>query len=158
MELTEFVRELGGIYEHSPWVAEAGWHARPFSTLEDLHSAMQQAVRHAPLETQLALIQAHPLLGAEKLSTLTPSSRAEQSSAKLDELSVQEKAEFERLNTAYQQRFNFPFIIAVAGRTREEILDAMRERLGNSREQEFEKCLQEIGQIAKLRLQKLVGA
>lgn len=154
----EFVRELGDIYEHSPWVAEAAWPAGPFSTMEQLHDAMQQSVRRAPVEQQLALIQAHPLLGTDKLSTLTPSSQTEQSSAKLDQLSAQERAEFERLNTAYQQRFKFPFIIAVSGRSRGEILDAMRERLGNSREQEFEKCLQEIGQIAKLRLQKLAGA
>ncbi len=158
MELAEFVGELGGIYEHSPWVAEAAWRAGPFSTLEQLHDAMQQAVRQAASEQQLALVQAHPMLGTAKLGTLTPSSLAEQSGAKLDQLSAQEKAEFARLNTAYQQRFNFPFIIAVAGRTREDILEAMRERLANSREQEFEKCLQEIGQIAKHRLRNLLGA
>ena len=154
----DFRRALGAVFEHSPWVAERAWPARPFPTLDALHAAMAAAVRQASREEQLALLRAHPDLGgkASRAGAMTEASVAEQSSAGLDRLSLEEYARFERLNTAYRAKFDFPFVIAVRHHDKRAILDAFAERLGHTVEQEREAALAQVFDIARLRVDGLV--
>lgn len=153
-----FVDGLGRVYEHSPWVAEQAWLERPFRSVEALWAAMQRTVKKADREAQLELIRAHPEL-AGKLAIagkLTADSRTEQASAGLDRCTPEEFEQFQALNDAYRRKFGFPFIVAVRGLTRGEILARLRQRVANSAEGEFETCVQEIGRIARFRLDDLI--
>ena len=156
LDRAAFVARLGGIYEHSPWVAERSWTARPFASVEALHAAMQSAMLSASPQEQQALIEAHPeLLGRLEAAQLTDSSRAEQASAGLDRCSAEEKARMRELNAAYRAKFGFPFIVAVRGLDWGGIRARMEARLANDREREFATALAEIGRIARLRLEAL---
>jgi len=151
-----FVARLGSIYEHSPWVAEAAWDARPFADLDALHDAMQSAMLAASVARRQALIDAHPeLLGRLEAARLTESSRAEQASAGLDRCTAEEKARMQALNARYREKFGFPFIVAVRGLDWAGIIDRMEGRLHNDRERELATALAEIGRIARLRLEAL---
>ena len=151
-----FVARLGGIYEHSPWVAEASWDARPFASVDALHAAMQRAMLGAAVDRQQALVDAHPeLLGRLEAAALTASSRAEQASAGLDRCTPEQKARMRELNARYREKFGFPFIVAVRGLDWGGILERMERRLGNDRAAEFATALAEIGRIARLRLEAL---
>lgn len=158
MSSDDFRRTLGAIFEHSPWVAEGAWPARPFPTLDALHAAMVAAVRQASREAQLALLRAHPDLGgkAARAGLMTDASVTEQSSAGLDRLSDEEYERFERLNTAYRAKFGFPFVIAVRHHDKRAILEAFGERLEHTVEQELEAALAQVFDIARLRLDGLV--
>ena len=151
----EFVAALDGVYEHSPWVAAAAWHKRPFKTLADLHGACSESVREADVERQLALIRAHPELAGKAAirGELTEDSTREQSGAGLDRCSPEEFKRITELNRAYSEKFGFPFIIAVRGHTRESIIASLAERLQHTRGAEFEEALRQIDQIAMFRLQ-----
>ena len=148
MNREQFVEKYGSIYEHSPWVAEAAFGA------PDIAAAMRQAVEQAGPELQLKLILAHPDLG-EKLDTLTASSVSEQQGAGLNQCSPEEFAEFQQLNLAYKARFGFPFIVAVKGLNRQQILELFRQRIHHDREQEFRTALDQIHRIAGFRLEAL---
>jgi 2-oxo-4-hydroxy-4-carboxy-5-ureidoimidazoline decarboxylase len=154
----EFVEALGGIFEHSPWVAEAVVDARPFGTIEALHAAMVAAVMAAPAERQLALLQAHPEL-AGKLARdggLSEASAGEQASLGLDRLEADEIARFDAANARYRERFGFPFIVAVkAQRDRRAILDLLETRAGHDRPTEIATALAEVAKIARFRLEAL---
>jgi 2-oxo-4-hydroxy-4-carboxy-5-ureidoimidazoline decarboxylase len=154
-----FVAVLGGIFEHSPWVAEGAFDARPFRDLGALHAAMVAVVRGAGRERQLALVRAHPQLAGREAAagTLTSDSSAEQASAGLDRCTPEELVALRERNAAYLERFGFPFVMAVKGRSRHEILAAMVARLGNDGEAEIDRCLEEIAQIARRRLEALLG-
>jgi 2-oxo-4-hydroxy-4-carboxy-5-ureidoimidazoline decarboxylase len=159
-EDAEFVRELGGIYEHTPWVAAAVSRLRPFATLAALHEAMTEAVRKAPRDQRLALIAGHPdLAGKAALAgTLTADSTAEQASAGLNRLSEQEFSDFHRLNEAYRQKFGMPFIVCVRRHSKDSILRQFRLRLENNAEAEEDTALREIFRITALRLDQHVDA
>lgn len=154
----EFVHLLGGIYEHSPWVAERTWAARPFTDKENLLAALHETLMQAPATEQLALIQAHPdLAGKAALSgELTAASTHEQASAGLDQCSPEELARFQQLNSAYQARFGFPFIMAVKNATRQQILAGFETRIKHSPEQEFATALAQIQRIAAFRVHDLI--
>ncbi|KAA9005500.1 2-oxo-4-hydroxy-4-carboxy-5-ureidoimidazoline decarboxylase [Paenibacillus spiritus] len=154
MDREAFVSALGGIYEHSPWVAEAAWPERPFADVEDLHEAMEQAVRSAGEERSLALLRSHPDLATRM--QVTPLSAAEQRGAGLDRLAPEQFAEMSGLNRRYTEKFGFPFILAVRGRTADEILASLRERLPGERETELARAMQEVGRIAGFRLRDLI--
>lgn len=160
MDKETFVQTLGGVFEHSPWVAESTWADRPFLTVAELHATMLAVVMRAGLEAQLELIRAHPQLAGKEAqqNTLTAESHIEQNSAGLHCCSPDELTRLHLGNLAYLERFGFPFIMAVKGRTRLEILLAMDRRLRGKREEEFAKCLEEIGKIADFRLKKLFFA
>lgn len=149
-----FVARLGSIFERSPWIAERAWAAHPFDSVGELHRAMLAALEAASPEEQLALIRAHPELAGREAAegTLTADSTSEQKGAGLDRCSADELSRLHRLNADYRERFGFPFVIAVKGRSKHEIMDAIEERLGNDRDTEFGTCLSEIGRIARLRL------
>jgi OHCU decarboxylase len=156
----DFVRAIGPVFEHSPWIAESTWPKRPFASLEELHHAACATVTEAREEKQLALIRAHPdLVGRAALAgTLTPSSTAEQASAGLDKLTPEEIAAFQRLNEEYKDQFRFPFVICARLNKKEAILEGFRKRLKHSREEEIKSALEEIFKIARLRLQDIVEA
>jgi OHCU decarboxylase len=156
MDRMIFVELFGDIFEHSPWIAERTYDAGLTTgqdTTEGLHAAMVNALSEATREQKLALINAHPdLAGRLKLADLTVDSRGEQSSAGLDSLTSEERDRFLKLNDAYRQKFGFPFIMAVKGRSKDEILAAFEERLEHETDQEFETALVQIELIALLRL------
>ena len=153
-----FVAVLGGIFEHSPWVAEQAWNARPFASIDALHAAMVDAVRAANAPAQLALICAHPeLAGKESAAgTLTQDSFAEQAGAGLDRCTAEELDRLHQLNHAYREKFGFPFVMAVKHRSTHDILAALALRTGHGRDEEFTACLAEIGKIGRLRLNALL--
>jgi OHCU decarboxylase len=146
----EFLKTYGGIYEHSPWIAEAAF-AAGAETLEDIHAAMKLAVTNAAHDKKLALIRAHPDLACAERN-LTAESTSEQAGAGLNECSSAEFAEFQNLNAEYKKKFGFPFIIAVKGLNRTDILHAFRNRIRNGAAAEFETALEQIHRIAKFRL------
>ncbi len=153
-----FITRFGGIYEHSPWVAEAIFDkGNAPDDINQLAQAMAVVVDGAAHERQLALLRAHPDL-AGRLAVrgeLTQASTDEQKSAGLDQCSHEELEKFQTLNKAYTGKFGFPFILAVSGTTRTQILENFETRLGNSSEQEFAAALAEVHKIARIRLEKL---
>ena len=150
----DFAAALGDIFEHSPWIAERAFTARPFPTVAALHDAMMAALDAASAEEKLALIRAHPALGGKvaREGAMADASRREQGALGLDRLSDAEFAAFQTLNAAYAQRFDFPFIIAVGRHTRTSILSQLARRAANDRDTERAAALREIGHIARLRL------
>lgn len=156
----DFIDALAGIYEHSPWIAEAVVAKRPFASLAALHEAMIAVVRAASAEKQLALVKAHPDLAgkAARAGELTAASTNEQMSAGLDRLSEADYARFHQLNDGYKARFGFPFIVCVRRHTKDSILRAFEQRLAHSADQELSTALTEIFRIAALRLDQTVVA
>lgn len=151
----EFTRTLAGVFEHSPWIPERAWAARPFDSVDALHRTLVEVMRDADPAEQLALIAAHPELAGREAAagTLTDASTNEQRGAGLDQCSPEELARLRRLNAAYRERFGFPFVIAVKGRSRHQIMDVIDERLRHDRDTEFATCLDQIAQIARFRLE-----
>jgi 2-oxo-4-hydroxy-4-carboxy-5-ureidoimidazoline decarboxylase len=154
MDRSSFVGRIGGVYEHSPWVAEAAWEHRPFANLDALHSAMDAVVRAAPEPKRWALIQAHPDLAGQlaKLGQLTDASTREQAEAGLRELTSDIATELDRRNTAYREKFGFPFIICARLNNVKTILAALANRLKHDQATEIALALEEISKIARLRL------
>lgn len=158
MNAQAFIERFGGIYEHSPWVAEL---AAPIvggaAGMEAIARVMADCVDNAPRERQLELIRAHPDLAgrAQIAGDLTAASTEEQSSAGLDKCSPEEFARFRALNDAYREKFGFPFVMAVKRASRRQILEAFEKRLENDYDEEFETALAEIHRIAKLRLEAM---
>lgn len=159
LERDAFVAQLGGIFEHSRWVAERAWPARPFSSLGELHARMVAVVARSSREEQLHLIRSHPdLLGRLPQATpLSAESMREQSAAGLREADDAELARLAALNAAYREKFGFPFILAVRGVVRAQILASLAARLADPPEQEFAQCLAQIERIARFRLEDLIG-
>ena len=152
-----FVAALGEVFEHAPWVAEAVVAGRPYPTVAALHDAMIGAVRSAAADRQLAFIQGHPELGSRVgQAELTDASEAEQGSLGLNSLSAEEFAAFSRMNRAYREKFNVPFIICVRRHTRDSILRNFAQRLENDVPAERAQALTQIGLITRLRLVALV--
>jgi 2-oxo-4-hydroxy-4-carboxy-5-ureidoimidazoline decarboxylase len=145
-----FVRALGWTVDDSPWVAERAWDQRPFESLEALHEAMAEVVRHASREEQLALLRAHPDLGSR--ARMSSASEGEQSGAGLDCMPTDAFARLQERNAAYRAKFGFPFLYAVKGSSWPQILEALDARLGNSPEEEFAAALEQVCRIAWFRL------
>ncbi len=158
LDTPAFTQRLGGIFEHSPWVAERVVNLRPFASTQALHAAMVAAIEAEGSDAQLKLIRAHPELAGKAAvrGELTEESNREQSGAGLDRCTPQEFAELQDLNTRYNQKFGFPFIVAVRGHTRHSIIALMAQRLGNNVEAEQRECLQQIYKIGEFRLADLV--
>lgn len=160
MSQESFLNSFGSVYEHSAWIAEAvyaGGLSPAEDTPEGMAAAMGRALAEAGEDRKLALIRAHPDLAgrAAIAGDLTEASRVEQAGAGLDCCTAQEYRRFQELNRAYKEKFGFPFIIAVAGKTRAEILAAFEARVENDRDTEFAAALGEINEIARLRLSAL---
>ena len=157
----EFAHHLGGIYEHSPWIPAGICPQRPFADATRLRAALRQSVSDATRAQQLALLLAHPELAGKEAQagSLTVHSSQEQQGAGLVNLSAAEQAEIADLNRAYRKKFGFPFIIAVRHHTKSSILSEFRRRAaGSDLDQELQTCLEQVHEIAHLRLEALLGA
>jgi len=155
----DFVRVVGPVFEHSPWIADRTWTKRPFASLKDLHRALCETVKNAGEDRQLALIRAHPdLVGRAALAgTLTCESTGEQASAGLNKLAPEEIDLFQKQNAAYRDKFGFPFVICARLNKKKAIIVGFKERLKNSRHQETKTALEEIFKIAELRLRDMIS-
>jgi 2-oxo-4-hydroxy-4-carboxy-5-ureidoimidazoline decarboxylase len=156
MSREQFSEVLGGIFENAPWVAEGAWEHRPFKTRKQLHDTMLDVVVRAPEETVTALFRGHPDL-ATRLE-VTEYSAAEQRGAGLSRLTQEEYEVFAALNREYTDKFGFPFIMAVKGKSKSEILIAMQVRVHHSEAEEREAALGEIRKITGFRLEDLLDA
>lgn len=156
MDRETFVATLGWVFENSPWVAERAYARGPFADLEALHQAMVDTVADAPSEDQVALIRAHPDLGTR--ARMSSASTGEQSRAGLDQLTLEEYQEFHSLNSAYREKFGFPFIYAVKGSTKEDVLRALEQRLASDAAAEHALALTQIYRIAQIRLEETLHA
>lgn len=160
----EFIDALRGIYEHSPWIPERAAAKRPFASIAALKLALQEVVAQASDAEQLALLRAHPELAGKAAiaGILTAESTCEQASSGLTVCSAQEYAALHRLNAEYNEKFGFPFILAVRGPTgrgltRQEIIATFERRLKNQRADEMAECLRQVHRIAEIRLGDLLG-
>jgi 2-oxo-4-hydroxy-4-carboxy-5-ureidoimidazoline decarboxylase len=149
-----FVAALGAIFEDSPWAAERTWRHRPFASVEALHRAMRVEVSASSREEQLALLRAHPDLGTR--ARMTHASAGEQAGAGLDRLTPDEFDRLRQLNAAYREKFGFPFLFAVKGSTKHQVLAALEARLPAAPDDEFEEALRQVFRIAWFRLQDAV--
>ena len=160
-----FVAALEGTYEHSPWIAERAWALRPFATLAGLRQALVQVVREAGVETQLALIRAHPELAGKAMvsQALSAESANEQGKAGLTDCSAEEFATIRRLNAEYNARFGFPFVLAVrgprgTGLDKAQIIATFERRSRQHPDFERDECLRNIHRIAEIRLDDKFGS
>jgi 2-oxo-4-hydroxy-4-carboxy-5-ureidoimidazoline decarboxylase len=166
MQLSPFVAQFGSVFEHSSWVAEgvfeqAGDESLDISALtaEQLFQRFETVFMTAPRDRQMATLRAHPTLACalDEREQLTVDSASEQSAAGLDLCTAAEFAEFNRLNTKYSETFGFPFVIAVKGLDRQEILNNFRARVQHDSGQEFETALKQVCRIARFRIEALLN-
>jgi 2-oxo-4-hydroxy-4-carboxy-5-ureidoimidazoline decarboxylase len=155
MDRGQFVNRFGDVAEHSSWVTETAAKRRPYADREAMIEAFAKAVRSASVADQLELLRAHPDL-AGKARAITDVSRLEQKGAGLDALSESEFDRFEELNARYRARFGFPFILAVKGATKEQILAAFEQRIGNSQVAELDNAIDQVCRILRFRLEERV--
>ncbi len=156
----DFVRRFGGVFEHSPWIAERAWHLEmgpAHNSADGVHSLLCRIFRSAGEDERLGVLRAHPDLAGRLAAAkrLTAESTREQASAGLDALTDQERARFTELNAKYVERFGFPFIIAVKGLSKDQILASFETRIANSRTSEFTTACRQVERIAELRLRDM---
>ena len=151
-----FAAAIGWVFEHSPWAAERAWRRRPFGSLDELLSALVAEVSAAHPEEQLALLRAHPDLGSR--ARMTEASTSEQAGAGLDSLTVDESERLHQLSRAYREKFGFPFLLAVKGTTKHDVLAALAARLSAPPDHELAEALRQVFRIAWFRLQDVVTA
>jgi OHCU decarboxylase len=150
-----FVDAIGWVFERSPWVAERVWAYRPFRSIDELYAAMVSQVIAAAEDEQIELLRAHPELGAR--ARMSQASEGEQAAAGLDSLSVAEFDRLTALNQEYKEKFGFPFVYAVKGRSKQDILDALERRLAASRPDELVEALRQVFRIARFRLEGVIA-
>jgi 2-oxo-4-hydroxy-4-carboxy-5-ureidoimidazoline decarboxylase len=153
-----FVTCFGGVFEGSPWIADAAWDRGPYADVSALHAAMVAIVQGAPADARLALIRAHPELAGKAAiaGALTAESSREQAAAGLDRLTPEQHARILELTAAYRARFGFPFVVCAREHTPDSIIATAAERLGHHPDLEERTALAEIAKIAALRLADLV--
>jgi OHCU decarboxylase len=153
-----FVAVFGGVFEDSPWIADAAWADAPFGSVDALHAAMVAVVDNAPREARLALIRAHPELAGKAAIAghLGRESTREQAAAGLDQLTAAQHAELLSLTARYRERFGYPFVVCAREHTAASIIASVTRRLGADPEEEERTARLEIAKIARLRLADLV--
>jgi 2-oxo-4-hydroxy-4-carboxy-5-ureidoimidazoline decarboxylase len=156
MSPAAFADAFGDVAEHSPWVARNAAGARPFASRDAMIGAFRGAVMAATEPAQLALIRAHPDLAAK--AKLTADSSREQADAGLEGLGAEDFARFTRLNDLYKSKFDFPFIFAVKGATKDMILASFAERVESAKDDEFAMALGEVCRIFRFRIEERVAA
>lgn len=160
LDRARFLGLLGGIFEHSPWVAEQAWRKRPFASLDGLHEAMTGAVANASREEKLALVRAHPELAGREAGegSLTADSSSEQGRLGFTRLSREELQDMRMLNRRYREKFGFPCIVALRLHAdRSSVMAEMERRLANDGETELRNALEQIHHITRGRLEKLLN-
>ena len=155
-----FIDLLGSIYEHSVWVAKKAYEQRPFDSIDSLQKIMLDIVQTSTIDDRLTLIRNHPELAGKEADegTLTADSQKEQSSAGLNQCSAEELKHIRDLNKGYLDKFGFPFVIAVSGLNKHQVIAAMQMRMANDYDTEFSTSINEIGKIARIRLDALFNA
>ena len=152
---SEFIKVFANIFENAIWIAEELYNQKPFDNFEALSSKILNIFETTTREKQLKILKAHPDLASKtKINLLTPDSLKEQTNAGLDQCTEEEFDEFKKLNDSYK-KFGFPFILAVSGKTKNEILNNFRKRISSNPEIEFEEAIKQVKQIAILRLRNL---
>ncbi len=157
MNRLEFVKLFGGVFEHSPWIAERAYELEigpAHDCATGVHNLLARSFRAASRSERLGVLNAHPDLAGKLAAAkkLTEDSTREQASAGLDHLTDAERERFQALNTAYVERFGFPFIMAVKGQGKGAILQAFEDRIGNDENTEFDTACRQVEKIALLRL------
>jgi len=160
MDKTEFMALFGSVFEHSPWIARLVWDSDldgSHDTAAGLHQSFREVIRQSGREEKLALLRAHPELAAGVASDeqLTESSQREQHGAGLDRCSPEEFSEFKKLNDSYREKFGFPFIMAVKGSNRHDILESFRARLQNTGDEEFQTAVEQVIRIGRFRIDSI---
>ena len=154
---TEFTEVFGNIFENASWIAEKLYTLKPFKNFEDLSQKMLNIFENIDKEKKLKILNSHPdLADKTKIGSLTQDSNKEQNTAGLDKCSEEEFNEFKKLNKKYKEKFGFPFIYAVKGKSKNEILNNFKERINNSLENEFLEAKKQVKKIATFRLEELI--
>ena len=152
---SQFIKVFANIFENAQWIAEELYNQKPFDDFKELSSKILNIFETATREKQLKILKAHPdLANKTKISLLTPDSLKEQTDAELDQCTEEEFNEFKKLNDTYK-KFGFPFILAVKGKTKNEILNIFKKRISSDPETEFNEAIKQVKQIASLRLKEL---
>ena len=152
----EFTDFFGNIFENAGWIAEELYKQKPFNNFQDLSKKMHKIFDNTDVEGKLKILNSHPdLANKAKIGSLTPDSNKEQAGAGLDQCTEKEFEEFKNLNLIYKNTFGFPFIIAVKGKNKLEILDSFKKRLLSDKQIEFDEAIKQAKQIANLRLNEL---
>ena len=154
LDKSEFLTIFGNIFEKSKWISEKAFDLRPYESLESFISKVLEIYDNSNNEIILKILNLHPELAIEK--KLTSNSEAEQSKANLKECTPEEFNEFKKLNFDYKKKFNFPFIIAVKGRKKTEILNIFKKRINNSIDTEFLEAKNQVKKIAMFRLEEII--
>ena len=153
---SEFVKVFANIFENASWIAKDVYNEKPFKDFADLSQKMLSIFSTSTKENQLKILKAHPdLADKTKIGSLTPDSKKEQSNAGLDQCSEEEFNEFKNLNNEYKKKFGFPFIYAVKGKEKKEILSNFRQRSLNNINVEFIEAKKQVKIIASLRLNEI---
>ena len=151
---TEFISIFGNIFEKTEWIAERCYESKPYNNLDELVSKMMKIFENSEKEKHLEILNSHPDLAVEK--RLTEDSKNEQKNASLNQCNDKEFVEFKNLNEEYKKKFGFPFIIAVKGKNKEEILNSFRQRITNNINLEFEEAKKQVKKIASFRLGEII--
>ena len=151
---SDFLTIFGNVFEKSEWISEKVFDLRPFKNFEDLFSKIIGIYENSDKKIILKILNSHPELAVEK--KLTMNSKNEQKNANLNECTNDEYNEFKKLNIEYKKKFDFPFIIAIKGKNKDEILDYFRERIKNSLDEEFLEAKKQVKKIATFRLEEII--
>jgi len=151
---SEFISIFGNIFEKTEWIAERCYESKPYNNLDELVSKMMKIFENIEKERHLEILNSHPDLAVEK--KLTEDSKNEQKNASLNQCTDEEFVEFKKLNEEYKKKFGFPFIIAVKGKNKEEILNSFRQRITNNINLEFEEAKKQVKKIASFRLGEII--
>ena len=122
----DFISIFGNVFEKTKWIAERAYDSKPYNNFEELFSKMMEIFENSKQQEHLKILNAHPYLVVEK--KLTRDSANEQNNANLDQCSDKEFEEFQKLNKEYKKKFGFPFIIAVKGKNKYEILENFKKK------------------------------
>ncbi len=150
----EFISIFGNVFEKTEWIAERCYDSKPYNNIDELFLKMMEVFEKTEKEKHLEILNAHPNLAIEK--KLTEDSKNEQKNASLNQCNDEEFIEFKKLNEEYKKKFGFPFIIAVKGKNKEEILNSFRQRITNNINLEFEEAKKQVKKIASFRLTEII--
>ena len=150
----DFISIFGNVFEKTKWIAKCAYDSKPYNNFEELFAKMIEIFENSNKENHLKILRAHPDLAVKE--KLTKDSEKEQSNASLNECSNKELREFKKLNKEYKKKFGFPFIIAVKGKNKNDILSYFRSRIKNSFDEEFIEAKKQVGEIATFRFKEII--
>ena len=151
---SEFLSTFGNVFEKTEWIAEKCYDSKPYNNVQELVNKMMEIFENSIKEKHLEILNSHPDLAVKK--KLTKESKNEQANANLNQCTNEEFEEFNKLNEKYKKKFGFPFIIAVKGKNKNEILNIFRQRITNNINLEFEEAKKQVKKIATFRLSEII--